>query len=82
VADGLKRPVFSADDERLAKAGEQAITRRVFLGKSLSRNAMLQLLDAKGNPRLQLQVTPKGEASLAFLDEAGETTRVISASDP
>lgn len=82
VADGLKRPIFSADDERLAKAGEEAITRRVFLGRSDARNAMLQLLDAKGNPRLQLQVTPKGEATLAFLDEAGETTRVISASDP
>lgn len=82
VADGMRRPMFSADDGRLAKAGEEAITRRVFLGKSGSRIALLQLLDAKGNPCLQLQVTPKGEAPLAFLDEAGETTRVISASDP
>ncbi|RTQ84463.1 MULTISPECIES: hypothetical protein [Stenotrophomonas] len=79
VADGQLRPMFSAEDERLHAQGVQAITRRVFLGRTQSRNAMLQLLDGAGQPRLQLQVTPKGEATLSFLDEHGDTVRVISA---
>lgn len=57
----------------------QAITRRVFPGRTQSRNAMFQLLDGAGQPRQQLQVTPKGEATLSFLDEHGDAVRVISA---
>ena len=59
--------MFWADDERLHAQGVQAITRRVLLGRTQSRNVMLQLLDGAGQPRLQLQVTPKGEATLSFL---------------
>lgn len=81
VANGLQRPTFSAEDERLNKEGKPSITSRVFLGKTGSRNAMLQLQDAQGRPRLELQVTPQGEATLSFLDEQGETVKVISAKD-
>ncbi|WP_313301463.1 hypothetical protein [Stenotrophomonas sp.] len=70
--------MFSAEDERLHAQGVQVIARCVIPGRK-SRDAMLQLLDGAGQPRLQLQVTPKGEATLSFLDEHGDAVRVISA---
>lgn len=78
VADGIARPVFSEKDEALGKAGHYAIKRRVFIGKSASQNSMLQLLDASGKPRLELQVTPAGDAKIVFLDADGKATREIS----
>ncbi|WP_423163198.1 hypothetical protein [Stenotrophomonas maltophilia] len=71
--------MFWADDERLHAHGVQAITRRVLLGRTQSRNVMFQLLDGAGQPRLQLQVTPKGEATLSFLDGHADIARVTSA---
>ncbi len=64
-----------------------ACTRRIckrlpvelLLGRTQSRNVMLQLLDGAGQPRLQLQVTPKGEATLSFLDGHADIARVTSA---
>lgn len=79
VVDGIKRPVFSLEDETEKKAGRHAITRRVFLGKGPSQNSTLQLLDAKGNPRLELRVSPTGEARIVFLDAGGKPTKEISA---
>lgn len=70
--------MFWADDERLHAQGVQAITRRVLLGRTQSRNVMLQLLDGAGQPRLQLRVTPKGEATLSFLDGHADIARVTS----
>lgn len=78
VADGIKRPVFSSKDEAANKAGTYAITRRVFLGKSASQNSTLQLLDANGKPRLELQVSPTGQARIVFLDADGKPTKEIS----
>lgn len=78
VVDGLERPIFSAADETLHGKGVPAITRRVFLGKSETRDSVLELLDADGKPRLELAVTPTGEATLRFLDEHGKPTREIS----
>ena len=82
VADGLVRPFFSAADETLHGKGVPAITRRVFLGKSEAQNSVLELLDADGNSRLELAVTPTGEATLRFLDEHGKPTREISGTRP
>ncbi|HEL4110709.1 TPA: hypothetical protein UM343_000819 [Stenotrophomonas maltophilia] len=79
VADGVDRPFFSDRDESLHREGIPAITERVFLGKSDSRDAMLTLRDGRGKPRLEMIVTPSGHASLRFLDESGKTTRQISA---
>lgn len=78
VADGIKRPVFSAKDEAANKAGSYAITKRVFLGKSANQNSTLQLLDASGKPRLELQVSPGGQAKIVFLDVDGKPTKEIS----
>ncbi|MCX2921298.1 hypothetical protein ORK51_14030 [Stenotrophomonas rhizophila] len=79
VADGLDRPFFSKRDEALHRNGVPAITERVFLGKSDARDAMLTLRDGQGKPRLELVVTPAGDAKVRFLDENGNATRELSA---
>lgn len=78
VADGIERPFFSKTDDVENKAGRYAITRRAFFGKALDRNSTLQLLDASGKPRLELRVSPAGEARIVFLDASGKPTREIS----
>lgn len=77
VADGVVRPVRSEQDEQANAAGDYAITPRVFLGKSGSQNASLVLNDGAGKPRLQLEVTPEGQASVVFLDAAGKEVHRI-----
>lgn len=81
VADGMKRPVFSARDEAEMKAGHHAITRRVYLGKAADENSTLQLMDANGKPRITFRVTPAGDARILFLDEQGHTVKEISAAN-
>lgn len=78
VASGVERPVFSARDEAANKAGSFAITKRVFLGKGPTQNSTLQLLDTNGKPRLELRVSPIGEARIVLLDAAGKPTKEIS----
>lgn len=78
VVDGIERPVFSEKDETANKSGNYTITRRVFLGKAASQNSTLQLLDAQGKPRLELKVTPSGEARIIFIDDEGNPTKEIS----
>jgi len=81
VVDGLERPVFSEKDTRLSEQGEYPITKRVFLGKSAARNSVLRLLDGDGRARLELKVTPDGQAEIAFLDEDGNVSKTISGDD-
>lgn len=78
VVDGTERPVFSSKDDAENEAGNYAITKRVFLGKGPSQNSTLQLLDAKGKPRLELRVSSTGEARIVFLDASGKPTKEIS----
>lgn len=79
VIDGTKHPVFGGDPAQ----GEapQAITRRLYVGKTPHGDAVLHLGDAKGKPRLAIKVTPEGEGAIMFLDANGEPTKVITASD-
>lgn len=79
VVDGLDRPVFSNKDEQLSEQGIYPITKRVFLGKKADKNSTLQLFDANGNSRLELKVTPEGNAEIAFLDETGKPLKTITA---
>lgn len=79
VADGLERPIFSEKDESLSEQGNYPITKRVFLGKTSSKNSALQLLDGNGRARLELKVTPDGEAVIVFRDENGNPSKTISA---
>jgi len=65
------------------KAAEATATpgpRRVFVGKNTDRSASVSLADANGKPRLVLTVSADGNASIAFLDAAGQTVQRIPAS--
>lgn len=54
---------------------------RFFAGKAPSGNSVVLLRDASGRPRLGMQVTPDGKASIVFLDASGKVQRTITADD-
>jgi hypothetical protein len=70
LADG---PTKTAALERLRgpRNGVPLNAPRVYLGRDVSRTAVLRLSDPQGRPRLQLTVDSLGAPSLAFLDEHG-----------
>ncbi|HEX7124137.1 MAG TPA: hypothetical protein VF178_17295, partial [Gemmatimonadaceae bacterium] len=47
---------------------------RVFLGRDVSRAAVLILSDPQGRPRLRLRVDSTGTPAVEFLDESGQVT--------
>jgi len=51
--------------------------RRLFAGRDDSRASVVTLADPSGRPRLRLEVDSLGQASIAFLDEEGNTVRTI-----
>lgn len=51
---------------------------RMFVGKSRDRSSALMLNDAAGRPRMLLQVTAEGAASLSFLDENAKVVRTVT----
>ena len=59
--------------------GDPIWAQRVFAGRDRSRNAVVNLADPQGRPRLRLVVDSTGTASIQFLDTAGHVTRTISA---
>jgi hypothetical protein len=73
----MSTPEGRAEVKKLDKAGGFGYP-RLFLGKTDSSASTLSLKDAKGRPRLVMQVTPGGSASIAFLDESGKTVRTLT----
>jgi hypothetical protein len=73
-------PAKTAKLEKLEQSGAFGAT-RLFAGKDSSGGSLVNLKDAKGNTRLRLSVTAKGEAAISFLDANGKVTRTISAND-
>jgi hypothetical protein len=53
-------------------------SRRLFLGRNFSRASVVTLSDPAGRPRLRLEVDSVGQASITFLDEAGDPVRTIT----
>jgi hypothetical protein len=53
-------------------------SRRLFIGRDFSRASVVTLSDPAGRPRLRLQVDSLGQASIAFLDDAGQPVRIIT----
>jgi hypothetical protein len=51
---------------------------RVFVGRDRTKQAMLNLADAMGRPRLRLTVDSLGAAAIEFLDPNGKVTRRIA----
>lgn len=52
---------------------------RFYAGKSASGNSVVLLRDANGQPRLSMQVTSDGKASIDFLNADGKVQRSITA---
>ncbi|HEV8334266.1 MAG TPA: hypothetical protein VGQ22_22770 [Steroidobacteraceae bacterium] len=72
-------PAKQAEMKRLGDlfGGKQ----RLFVGKSRDRSSALMLNDAAGRPRLLLQVSAEGAASIQFLDETGKVVRKVGAAE-
>jgi hypothetical protein len=58
------------DDPRFAE--------RVYVGRDTSKQAVVNLSDRRGRPRLRLVVDSLGAARIEFLDEAGRITHRIA----
>ena len=54
--------------------GVPMAAQRLFLGRDPDKNAVLNLADRDGKPRLRLAVDSLGNAKLEFLDAAGKVT--------
>jgi hypothetical protein len=66
-----------AELKKLQESGGLGV-QRVVLGKTVERNSVLELKDAKGRPRLVLKVVPDGGATIEFLDESGKVVRRVT----
>jgi hypothetical protein len=66
--------------QKLRDNGELT-TDRLFLGKNRDDYTVLVMQDRTGKPRIQMYVTPEGEAKLEFLDENGKTIQSIPESN-
>jgi hypothetical protein len=53
--------------------------RRLFVGKSKDRDALVALRDGAGHVRLRMRVTAAGVATIEFLDAAGKVLRTDTA---
>lgn len=67
----------NAEAERLIAAGMFG-RKRLFIGKTPDRDAVLSLQDGTGRTRLRLRVTLAGAAAIEFLDEAGKVVRTVT----
>ena len=62
-----------------ARAAAPPGPRRVFVGKTQERAAVVSLADANGKPRLNLKVEADGTASIEFLDADGKVVQRVPA---
>ncbi len=75
----MKLPAGAVRDEALKKwaaprNGVPLMAERVYVGRDPAKNAVINLSDPNGKPRLRLKVDSLGTASLEFLDAAGAVT--------
>ncbi len=64
----------SATRDWMNPGGVPMFAPRVYLGRTVTRAAMIDLSDPNGKPRLRLMVDSLGTPSLEFLDAAGNVT--------
>lgn len=77
AANALNDP---KDKERAIQAARAAAPpgpRRVFVGKTNERTAIVSLADGNGKPRLSLKVEANGAATIEFLDANGKVVQRI-----
>lgn len=75
----MKLPEGAVRNEALQKwaaprNGVPLMAQRIFVGRDPAKNAIINLSDPNGKPRLRLKVDSLGMASLEFLDAAGTVT--------
>lgn len=74
----LRMPTGAARDSALRDwanpGGVPMLAPRVYLGRTTSRAAMIDLSDPNGKPRPRLMVDSLGTTSLEFLDAEGKVT--------
>jgi hypothetical protein len=81
LEDRLARMSPAERDATLAKLRTAGAfgRRRLFVGKSSDRDAVVALRDGEGRIRLRLRVTAAGAASIEFLDATGKVVRMDNA---
>jgi hypothetical protein len=70
--DGRRRAGLTVWDRPEEPFPEVGGARRIFVGKTQDRAAIVELLDTAGTVRLRLAVGPANQARIEFFDEAGE----------
>ena len=72
----MKMPAGAAREAALKKWAEPRngvplMAQRIYVGRDVSKNAVINLSDPSGRPRMRMMVDSAGAASLQFLDEKG-----------
>ncbi|WP_338768625.1 hypothetical protein [Massilia sp. METH4] len=62
--------------DKLADEGKLSMN-RIWLGNTSEKGSSLQLKDARGRTRMQLQVSADGKAQIQMLDEQGKVVKSI-----
>ncbi|HUB83369.1 MAG TPA: hypothetical protein VMB03_31430 [Bryobacteraceae bacterium] len=73
MKDGPEKSAALQKVREKAKVQGLAGIQRVFVGRTPQNDAVVLLMDTKGNPRIKMQVDGANSASLEFLDENGKT---------
>ena len=79
AANALKDPSQKERAIQAARAAAPPGPRRVFVGKTNERTAIVSLADGNGKPRLNLKVEADGTASIEFLDAEGKVVQRLPA---
>ena len=77
--DELEKLPQDERDKRMAQLqGEGKFANRLFAGKNRQHDAVVELKDADGKPRLRFSVSADGQARIAFLDAGGKVVRSLA----
>ncbi|APW72035.1 MULTISPECIES: hypothetical protein [Sphingopyxis] len=78
MPDGPERTALLEKVQAEGSFGRQ----RLYVGKTRDRDSAVMLSDAMGRPRIRMQVTSDGKASIDFLDEKGALIRSVAPNTP
>lgn len=68
--------------DRFAGLAVSDQSRRVWVGRTEDGNASVTLMDARGRPRIVMEVTKRGDPALSFRDENGHVIRQFEPKGP
>lgn len=74
-------PAKTAALDKMRRAGDFGHL-RLFAGKTPGNASVVELTDAKGRPRLRIEVSSAGTASIDFMGADGKVVRRITAASP